>query len=97
MANKNYDDMSDDGIRFIGCDTDRPQGYFCRAFAATCPCFENTGLCTMGDCYYADKNIPSADEMLRLQLIQIRRTQLQMAQISYRDRGIKVPWHTPKT
>lgn len=81
---KHIDDMSDDGIRIIGCDVNKPQGYFCRAFAATCPFFENTGLCKKGDCVHADKNIPSADEMQRLQLREIRRTQLVMANIWYK-------------
>lgn len=94
MTDKNYDDMSDNEISVIG---GAQKKYFCRAFAATCPYFENTGLCMQGDCVHADKKIPSADEMTHLQLLQIRRTQLKMAQISYRDRGIKVPSYNPKT
>lgn len=93
MTNKNYNDMSDNEIRIIG---GAQKKYFCRAFAATCPYFENTGLCMQGDCYHADKNIPSADEMQRLQLMELRRTQLKMAEAISRD-AIGVPRYKPLT
>lgn len=69
--------MKDNEIRIIGGEQ---QKYFCRSFVANCTYFEEkTGLCDRGDCIYSSKNIPSPDEILRLQLAEIRRTQLQMA------------------
>lgn len=97
MTDKNYDDMSDDGIRIIGPDVNcGPKKHFCKGFAARCPFFENSGLCTQGQCIHASPNIPSSDEMLRLQLLQIRRTQLDMARM-IRYCGQKLPSYKPKT